>query len=319
MILAVLGIVLLWAGWSGLDLAFSDSTEKTFVIRPWEIERDRPFPPDAPIKRTLQIAAELVTDPFVFPVQPFRELFVLGGGTQWFFHSALAAFWAVLVWGILGGAIARIAMIQIATGERISALAGLRFALGKIFSLVGAPLSPLAGIAVFAALCALFGTILQISDKVGPAVVQILGFLPLLAGLVMMLILVGMALGWPLMITTVAAEGEDSFDALSRSYSYVYQRPFRYAAYVLLAWGIGIVGLILVRLLSEVVIHLAAWGMSFGAPDVEVQRIFDMRRALELDRAGPCTGLRLGVQLLLDGGIPDLPLAPPRCGRDGLG
>ena len=46
------------------------------------------------------------------------------------------------------------------------------------------------------------------------------------------------------MHATVAAEGEDAADALSRSYSYVNQRLVRYVAHVAIAWAIGAVGLL---------------------------------------------------------------------------
>ena len=47
----------------------------------------------------------------------------------------------------------------------------------------------------------------------------------LMLGLIMAVVLVGLV-GWPLMNATISTEGSDSFDALSRSYSYVYQVPW---------------------------------------------------------------------------------------------
>ena len=46
--------------------------------------------------------------------------------------------------------------------------------------------------------------------------------LVLLGGLAMAVALFGM-IGWPMIHATLSAEGSDSFDALSRSYSYVYR------------------------------------------------------------------------------------------------
>ena len=51
----------------------------------------------------------------------------------------------------------------------------------------------------------------------------------------MALLLLGLGFGWPLMWATISTEGTDSFDALSRSYAYVFQRPLRYLFYVLVA------------------------------------------------------------------------------------
>ena len=62
-----------------------------------------------------------------------------------------------------------------------------------------------------------------------------LWFLPLLAGLFMAVLLVGLFFGFPLMWATISAEGTDAFDALSRSYAYTYQRPLLYALYSIAA------------------------------------------------------------------------------------
>ena len=77
----------------------------------------------------------------------------------------------------------------------------------------------------------------------------------------------GLALGWPLMHATVAAEGEDAPDALSRSYSYVNQRAARYLAHAAASWIIGGIGLAVAFLFARVVVTLADWGVGLGAPD----------------------------------------------------
>ena len=58
------------------------------------------------------------------------------------------AIWAVAVWGIAGGAIARIAVVQAAVGSRVGLATALRFALGKAASLIGAPLTPMLAVAI---------------------------------------------------------------------------------------------------------------------------------------------------------------------------
>ena len=71
--------------------------------------------------------------------------------------------------------------------------------------------------------------------------------LALVAGLLMTLLLLGLLFGWPLMWATISAEGTDSFDALSRSYAYVFQRPLHYLFYIMVAAVIGWLGWLLVR------------------------------------------------------------------------
>jgi hypothetical protein len=62
-------------------------------------------------------------------------------------------------------------------------------------------------------------------------------FLPLaiLSGFLMALILIGALLGAPLFAPAVGAEGTDSFDAISRGFSYVYSRPWHYGWYQLVS------------------------------------------------------------------------------------
>jgi hypothetical protein len=262
MVLGALGLVLLWAGWRGLDAVFPASAEITPPLAPlipW-LHRTAALAPVAAM-------AELVSDPVRGPWTPFRAMFDLGLGPVRFVHAVLATIWAVAVWGIFGGAIARIAVVQAAVGERVGLPEALRFAVRKAVPLVGAPLTALAGAAFFAALCGVLGLLYRIPGSWGPSVAGAASFLPLIAGLVMALILAGALAGWPLMVATVAAEGEDTFDALSRSYNYVYARPARLAGYVFVAWIAGIAGLFLVSVFAHGIVRLAAWGLSFGAPD----------------------------------------------------
>ena len=50
----------------------------------------------------------------------------------------------------------------------------------------------------------------------------------------MAVLLLGLIFGWPLMFSTISTEGTDAFDAISRSYAYVFQRPFHYLFYTIL-------------------------------------------------------------------------------------
>ncbi|HEV3145754.1 MAG TPA: hypothetical protein VGZ47_17835, partial [Gemmataceae bacterium] len=89
----------------------------------------------------------------------------------------------------------------------------------------------------------------------GAIIVSILLPVVLLADLIFMLIAAG-AIAWPFMPLAIAAEGGDQFDALSRSYSYLYQRPIRFL--LLTACAVGLAGLPLIALycLAE---QMAAW------------------------------------------------------------
>ena len=101
--------------------------------------------------------------------------------------------------------------------------------------------------------------------------------LALLAGLVMALLLLGLGFGWPLMWATISTEGTDSFDALSRSYAYLFQRPLRYLFYVLVAVVLGGIGWLLVRYFAATVIALSYWAAGWGSGSDRIARIADIQ------------------------------------------
>ncbi len=264
LILATVGLVALQAGWWALARAFG-SGEPVFAFGSPGSSTD--LDPNLSMSG-LGEAVRWLLEPFRMVVEPFVALFSRGRVPAGWFQVALMALWAVVVWGIVGGAIARIAVVQAAVDQRVGLVDALRFALGKSGSLIGAPLTPMLAVAILAGCCALFGLLCRIPAGVGATLAAVIGFVPLLLGLVMALILVGLALGWPLMHATVAAEGEDAPDALSRSYSYVNQRLVRYAAHAVVAVAIGSVGLFVVVAFARVVLGLAHWGVSLGAPNL---------------------------------------------------
>ncbi|MBI2479916.1 MAG: hypothetical protein HYV60_15180 [Planctomycetia bacterium] len=98
--------------------------------------------------------------------------------------------------------------------------------------------------------------------------------LALIGGLIMAILVLGLAAGWPLMWPTISSEEHgDAFEAFSRSFSYVFQRPLQYIAYLLLAALIGGLGWILVSHVSEAVIELTYYGTSWGATNERVELV----------------------------------------------
>jgi hypothetical protein len=261
LLLALLGLVLNWAGWSALDRAFADSAGVTPLVFP-----RLPLGEVRASLEPLRRSAEIVADPLRLPATPLLALFDRQADASRSVHALLATLWGVLIWGLIGGAIARIAVVEVATGQRIGLVSALLFALRQIVPLVATPSIPLLGVALLAVPCSLIGLLYRIPGEVGVTVAGALAPLPLAAGLVMALLLIGLAAGWPLSIASVAAEADDTFDALSRTFSYVYQRPLLYAFYAAIAWLVGAVGFLLVVLVLRVALHLAPWALDFTAP-----------------------------------------------------
>src|SRR5207244_212129 len=67
---------------------------------------------------------------------------------------------------------------------------------------------------------------------------------------------------WPLIPVTLSAEGSDSFDDLSRSYSYVYQRPWHYLWYCIVALLYGAAIVFFVGFMGSLMVYLGKVGVS---------------------------------------------------------
>jgi hypothetical protein len=153
----------------------------------------------------------------------------------------------LIVWAIFGGAISRIAAVHVARDEKLSMRQALRFSSGKFLSFVFAPLIPVVIVLAVGLIIAVGGLLLYI-PFVGEILVGVFFFLALAAGFVMTLVALGTAGGLNLMYPTIAAEGSDSFDAISRSFSYVYARPWRMLWYTVVAIIYGAFTFLFVRL-----------------------------------------------------------------------
>jgi len=184
---------------------------------------------------------------------------------HWIF-AVLLLVWTLALTALLGGAIYRIAALQFAREEKISILQALRFSAGKFLSFLTAPLIPLAIIFFLGFLLFVGGAVGSI-PFVGEILMGALFFLAVILGLLVAFLLTGLVTGLPLMYPTIAVEGSDSFDAMSRSFSYVLTKPWRSALYGLIALMYGAVTYLFVRLFAFVALsatHLfVKWGV-FG-------------------------------------------------------
>jgi hypothetical protein len=185
----------------------------------------------------------------------------LFGGPRWLFHqhplfAVLFTAWFLLIWSIFGGAVSRIAAVHVARDEKISVRQALRFSISKVLSFLFAPLIPLLIILVIGVIVAAVGWVLMNVKVVGPVVLGLVFFLALLAGFIMTLVALGTIGGFNLMFPTVAVEGSDSFDAISRSFSYVFARPWRMLWYTLVALVYGGIAYLFVRFFVFVMLSM---------------------------------------------------------------
>lgn len=253
LVLAALGLVALKAGWAGIGAVFGD--------RPW-----LSWAGPSPRPESIEGMIARVVAPIGGVVAPFVAVFSPAGSAGDRLVAAAGAAWAVVVWSLFGGAICRVAAVRVARGGRIGVVRALGFSLRRLKSLLAAPAAPLAVAWLIGGMGAAVGLLDRIPGRIGVAAATALAFVPLLVGLLDAVILLGLAAAWPLMVATVVVEGEDFFDALSRSYSYVNQRTIRYAGAVAILGAIGVVGLAAVGLFAATVLGLADWSLALGAP-----------------------------------------------------
>jgi hypothetical protein len=180
--------------------------------------------------------------------------------------------WSLAVWAFFGAAICRIASVQMAAGERITWTSALQHASSKFLSYFFAPLIPIFVIALASLPVLVFGFIMKIGG-VGIFFSALFWPLLLVAGLVITLVLLGLFFGWPLMWGAISTEGTDSFDALSRSYAYVYQRPLHYLFYSLVAAIFGWLGWLFVRNFASGIIGMTYWAASWGAGEAQIRNV----------------------------------------------
>ena len=169
-----------------------------------------------------------------------------------FYFLLFGAIFLVL-WAIFGGAVSRIAAVHVAREEKVSIRAALKFSFNKFLSFLFAPIIPLMIILVVGIVLAI-GSLLGNIPFLGPIIIGAFFFLALAAGFVMALVLLGLMGGFNLMYPTIAVEGSDSFDAISRSFSYLYARPWRLAFYTVVSIVYGALTYLFVRLFIQLML-----------------------------------------------------------------
>src|SRR5262245_53855783 len=209
---------------------------------------------------------------------PFRRLFDDNVTLPLFTYLLLLGIWALLVWSIFGAAISRGAALWFAREDRLSLRHSVLWGVRKWPAYFGGPMFPLAGVLIAVIPVALLCLLLKIDIFV--LLVGIVWPVALLCGLFVAILLVGLLFGWPLMWPTISAEGTDSFDALSRSYSYTYQRPLHYLFYAAAAGILGMLAWIVVVVFANGVITYSYWAASWGSGGKTIDDIRQIAEAL---------------------------------------
>ncbi|MGL6225377.1 MAG: hypothetical protein ACRC10_01980 [Thermoguttaceae bacterium] len=170
-------------------------------------------------------------------------------------RSLLWMFLMIVLWTFIGGAITRTAALQLTIGryERCSQI--YQFLNKHWKSYIGALAVPLFGIVFCATILSIAGLLFQL--PVLNYIIAVCFPVLLLLGFVISLLGIGLLFAWPLMFAAISVDGSDAFDAVSRSYSYIFQRPLHYLFYFCTAALLGMVGWFFIAWLIDFATYLA--------------------------------------------------------------
>jgi hypothetical protein len=184
-------------------------------------------------------------------------------GTAGFWYFLFGTFCSMAIWSFAGLAIARVCLLRLTRNETIGIDDAFDFAFDHWLASFGGVSIP---IVAALALCIPAGLLgLLMTFDFGAAVVSLLWPLVLALSAAMALLLLGLTYAWPLIVSSAACEGQNSFDAMTRSYAYVFQRPLHCLGYAVVAMLFGGFCWLIVANLSGSIIELSYWSTSWGA------------------------------------------------------
>lgn len=173
-----------------------------------------------------------------------------------------------LIAALLGAIICRLSALEFSGHEHPNMYHAVRFARGHLLAFLKAPLLPFA-IILFLGVATACVSLVGAIPFAGEILIGLVFILFLVVGFIVMLLTLGLLGGFNLLYPTLAVEGSDSFDSLSRAFAYVYARPWRLVFYAILNLIYFIVTVMFVSfavyLLLAFTHAFVSWGMTlFG-------------------------------------------------------
>ncbi|MDI6732645.1 MAG: hypothetical protein QME51_00560 [Planctomycetota bacterium] len=216
------------------------------------------------------LVAWLFVNPQIKDVSSFGELHrkamsTLLAGDVWKVHLffTIIGILVFLVWAYFGGVISRIAAVNLTKDEGLPLKNALSFANKKFISLISPFILVILGF-LFFVLCNVIGGFVGLIPYAGELLVSI--FLPLavLSGFIMVFILIGFIFSKNLFLPTIAVESSDAFDAVSRSFQYIYAEPWHFFWYVIVAKVYGIITTAFVWFFGFLMLYLSLKAVKLG-------------------------------------------------------
>ncbi|MEI6238929.1 MAG: hypothetical protein WCR51_00935 [Planctomycetia bacterium] len=274
-LLALLGGLATWAGWSIADsLRLAGADPAADAILDASLGGGPVIPgPDgsgatallAPSRQALPALRSAwawlprpvadVLDLVGIPFRPTATLTQMGG-------ALVRIGWFVLVWSIFGTAITRHVALKLIGEEAPGLVGAVLYGARKWLAAFNSVGFVLLGIVALSIPGALLGLLMR--TDWGLAVAGAIWPLVLAGAVVLAILAIGLVFGWPLMVAAVGVERGDSFQAISTSFSYLYQRPLHYAFYGLVALVVALPAFAAAGLFADATSTLALWAASFG-------------------------------------------------------
>jgi hypothetical protein len=192
---------------------------------------------------------------------------VVGYWQKYTWFALINTIISLAIWAMVGGAVCRMTAVRFAREESVPWRTALGFSCAKWPSMASCVLIPFGVLVLLAIVFNLIPGLVVMIPVVGPYAVGIALGLTLLLNFLLALIFVGgvfsVGLQWP----TIAVEGSDAFDAISRSISYLSSRPWRYLFYTLFSAVYGCATFLFVKFvayLTLAITHTSIYIFSFG-------------------------------------------------------
>ncbi|MGE3316580.1 MAG: hypothetical protein AB7O26_15800 [Planctomycetaceae bacterium] len=287
--LAALALVALTAGNAAFsNLPFAPPAAKKEAQWPWSVQpgtvKSQNIPEEFvnnPSGTLVRVFSDWRTPlaPLHTVVDPARTLFRPQQTWSEIAFAWTKLLWALCVWALFAGAITRMAAVQFAGDGKIGMWGALKFSAENFLSYLSAPLLPAVGIAAIWLVC-LVGGLVGLIPFAGPVIVGFFYWLAIGLGLLMALIVMGIAAGWPLMYAAISTEGSDGYDGFSRAYGYVYSRPWHYLWFTVVSLAYGSAVIVFVSFAATLAVFLAARAVSTGMGIGGVQALISANPSL---------------------------------------
>ena len=239
----------------------------------------RPLPTSIPMEQPAGVWSawmamyplETILKPWISVVHPVVAMLNNSGGWLSWAHALIHFGLALSLWSVVGTILSRRAAMRIASNDESTLSNAVDYARRRWTVSILAPLIPLFSAAILGLVVVFIGNLGQF-PFVGEVFLVIMSPVIAVIGFGMAFLLVATALGWPLMIGSIATDDCDGFGALSRSYSQLTGRPWNALGFAVIALLCGFVLLSFVSVLGVVTVWCGISSTALGSGQERAER-----------------------------------------------